>query len=74
MSEWKEDRKKLQQIDLHKQDIEQLKQVVSTHGSKIEALWTKSFSHDTHIAVTRQKIKSITNEGDSDPPTKLDPK
>jgi hypothetical protein len=74
MSEWKEDRKKLQQIDIHERDIEQLKQITSTHSSKIESLWMKSFSHDTHIAVTRQKVKSITNEADSDPPTKFDPK
>lgn len=71
MTEWKDDRKKLETIALHELRIAQLEKLLATMTSRLDAVWRKVFSHDRRIAVIAERSGSgvdVNEAADTDPP------
>jgi len=62
VAEMKEMRKEGQrdsaQIAVHERRITQNESITESQGRKLEDVWKKTFSHDKHLAVTRQALRS----------------
>lgn len=49
---------RLEKIPVLERDVAALKEDLSEQRSRVATVWTKLFSHDKHIAVTRAQIRA----------------
>ena len=57
---WEEDRDKIAKIDVHDTELGNLKAAVTEQTSRMQAVWTKLFSHDKHIAVQEERTAHLS--------------